>query len=492
MKNLVLKVIVAIVIVTCSFNEAKAQASFLGNNSINQNHFVGWTNAVTFPLEIRHDGFRPILFETFTQERMRITEYGNVSIGNVNTVGPKLEVFLHTNNASFGMGAFESRAIQGVNRVGGLSDYNVGVFAVSEGGNYPETHENVGGAFRARNAWRNMAVDAEVSHASPGEATVGKLGWCIRAVARDHSSSNIGIVARAEYGAGSGAATELVGISAGIDGAIGNPTEWAGAFQGDVQIWGDAFSNQGLLTSDEQFKTNIQSIEDALGIIDQLAPKKYEFRVDEFGYLNFPEGERFGVIAQDLLGVVPELVEESRMLTKYDSLGNVTAEPIEFLAVNYDGLIPILIAGMKEQQSIIDAQNEALSNVMDQLDDLQQQINNCCVGGDSGYKNFSPGGDNGEQHMQKSSPNGNVLGQNSPNPFRSQTTISYTLEQGGEVLLNVYDRNGKVVANLEEAEQAADTYRYEWDASGLPAGLYHYALYVDGELLLKKAIKLND
>jgi len=196
------------------------------------------------------------------------------------------------------------------------------------------------------------------------------------------------------------------------------------------------------------------------------------------------------VIAQDLQDVLPELVVASRMLTAYDTLGNITADPIDFLAVNYDGMIPVLIAGMKEQQSIIEAQNEALAGVMDQLNAMQDQISNCC-GGDTGYKNMGTG-DADEEQMQKSSPNGNKLNQNTPNPFRSQTTISYTLEQGGKVLLNIFDKTGKPIATLVEAEQPADTYRYEWDASGLPAGLYHYALYVDGELLVKKAIKLAD
>jgi len=82
--------------------------------------------------------------------------------------------------------------------------------------------------------------------------------------------------------------------------------------------------------------------------------------------------------------------------------------------------------------------------------------------------------------------------QNNPNPFRSQTTINYSLNEGGKVLLNVYDKSGKVVTTLTQGEQQAGNYRYEWDASGLPAGLYHYALYVDGELLIKKAIKLAD
>lgn len=160
------------------------------------------------------------------------------------------------------------------------------------------------------------------------------------------------------------------------------------------------------------------------------------------------------------------------------------------LGVKYNELIPVLVAGIKEQQSIIEAQNEALVGVLDQLNAMQNQIDNCCSG-DTGFKNMGIGGEKEEQ-MQKSSLNGNVLDQNTPNPFRSQTTISYTLEQGGKVLLNIFDKTGKPITTLVEAEQHPGDYRYDWDASGLPAGLYHYALYVDGELLVKKAIKLAD
>lgn len=188
--------------------------------------------------------------------------------------------------------------------------------------------------------------------------------------------------------------------------------------------------------------------------------------------------------------VLPELTKDATKAPLLDSLGNEVAPSVSFKAVNYTGHIPILLAGVKEQQSIIEAQNDALADVMDQLNALQDQVNGCC-GGDAAPKNFGGEGNNEEQ-LQSPSKSGNVLEQNNPNPFRSQTAINYSLNEGGKVLLNVYDKSGKVVTTLTQGEQQSGNYRYEWDASGLPAGLYHYALYVDGELLIKKAIKLAD
>ena len=58
--------------------------------------------------------------------------------------------------------------------------------------------------------------------------------------------------------------------------------------------------------------------------------------------------------------------------------------------------------------------------------------------------------------------------------------------------LAIYDGNGKVVTTLVDANQENGRYSEVWNANGMPAGVYHYALYVDGELLVKRAIKLQE
>ncbi len=210
----------------------------------------------------------------------------------------------------------------------------------------------------------------------------------------------------------------------------------------------------------------------------------------------------FGFSAQEVQQVLPTIVEEVVHPAKYDTTGEEISPSQDLLGIQYQEFIAILTAGIKEQQAQIgeqeqtiddlqeslNNQNDLIAQLMDQMDALSQQVDNCC---DGGFKYNQPENEQGFD-LDKPFPGGNVLDQNTPNPFRSQTTISYSLETGGKVLLNVYDKNGKILTTLEESEQPAGTYRYEWDASGLPAGLYHYALYVDGELLVKKAIKLKE
>jgi len=292
MKNLIY---VSIILQSLLFGQCIAQATFEGNN-INfapPGSYIGWDNSTpSAPLQIRHDANQSILFSTNATERMRLMEYGNLGVGTGIGIRPKFMSWLNNNNASIlESGPFFSMAIYGENSydLEGWQDH-FAVVGRCNGVNTNPGQNNNGGRFEAYNSWRNVGVNSFTGNMmSPTGGYVGEIGWSVLSLARNHSASNIGIVARATYGTTPvGPFTEIVGISAGIDGAVGNPMEWAGAFQGDVQIWGDAYSNQGLLTSDEQFKTNIQPIEGALEIISQIQPRRYEFNVDEFAHLKFP------------------------------------------------------------------------------------------------------------------------------------------------------------------------------------------------------------
>jgi hypothetical protein len=59
-----------------------AQVTFEGNDATAPpGSFVGWDNSVSDPLEVRHDGNRPILFSTNGNENMEIASYRNVGVG---------------------------------------------------------------------------------------------------------------------------------------------------------------------------------------------------------------------------------------------------------------------------------------------------------------------------------------------------------------------------------------------------------------------------
>jgi len=85
-----------------------------------------------------------------------------------------------------------------------------------------------------------------------------------------------------------------------------------------------------------------------------------------------------------------------------------------------------------------------------------------------------------------------ALSQNFPNPFSSETTIAYEVEQPGYVELEIFDMLGRRVRTLVEGDHAAGAHSAQWDgtdASGRPvaAGSYIYRLRIDGVPIVRQA-----
>ena len=68
------------------------------------------------------------------------------------------------------------------------------------------------------------------------------------------------------------------------------------------------------------------------------------------------------------------------------------------------------------------------------------------------------------------------LNQNYPNPFNPVTTITYALTEASTVRLSVYNLLGKEVALLVNEPREAGQYEVQFDASGLPSGMYIYRI----------------
>ena len=86
------------------------------------------------------------------------------------------------------------------------------------------------------------------------------------------------------------------------------------------------------------------------------------------------------------------------------------------------------------------------------------------------------------------------LSDNYPNPFNPTTSFSFTLPQGADVSINIYNLLGKKVASVYNDYAKPGTYTATWDGkdingSSLPSGLYIYEL--DAGVYFKQTKKMT-
>lgn len=82
---------------------------------------------------------------------------------------------------------------------------------------------------------------------------------------------------------------------------------------------------------------------------------------------------------------------------------------------------------------------------------------------------------------------------NSPNPCRSQTTITFELEKAAEISLIIYNQSGlKVIDLIQNETYKKGTFDILFDVSKLPSGCYNYTLILEnGERFSKKMIVIE-
>lgn len=105
-------------------------------------------------------------------------------------------------------------------------------------------------------------------------------------------------------------------------------------------------SNEVLTTSDRRLKQNIEPVQNALPLIDQLNPVYYNWKNKQTTNKDYKE---LGFLAQELEKVVPNVVK-----TNQDG----------YKSVAYANLTSLLVAGMKEQQ-------QTIHNLQNQIDELR-------------------------------------------------------------------------------------------------------------------------
>jgi len=236
---------------------------------------------------------------------------------------------------------------------------------------------------------------------------------------------------------------------------------------------GDILANGNLINSDARLKRDITDLESAVDILSLLQPKRYHFRTGEFAEFDLPEEEQFGLLAQEVEEVLPNLVHDG--LVTVDEEGNVTTQ---YKALNYTALVPVLVQGVKEQQGEIEdlkKENDELRAELDELKKLVYQM---------------AGKTDGALNTQGATLDAATLAQNQPNPFSEATTIQYDIpENVRKAELRITDRSGKLIKTVVVPTRGQGQTVLE--AGSLHAGQYYYTLVMDGQVSATKQMILT-
>ena len=337
---------------------------------------------------------------------------------------------------------------------------------------------NIGGDFKARNCEQvNIGVSGLASHSGSNSEILNVGGMF---VANSADKDDYGVYALTD-GLGSNTNYGIYAYTPRGSCGTGSCANAAGFFNGDVYLM------YSYYVSDATLKDNIQPLQNNLAIIKALNPKSYTFRVNEFPYMSLPSGTQDGLIAQDVENILPGLVGHVKVPSRLDSLGiaDTTGSNTAYKAVNYVGIIPYLIGGMKEQQIKIDSlgglvdslkANDSIMN--SRLNDLEQQIHNCCSVGNAAAHTTNPNGID----VTLASENTIILNQNSPNPFAEQTHISYAVPPDvKDAKIIFFDNLGRVLQTVTINERGNG--QLNVFAEKLSSGIYSYTLIADGKVI---------
>ena len=183
-----------------------------------------------------------------------------------------------------------------------------------------------GGLYTVASGGGSFAFHSGTTASGTNSTALGRV-----TVASDYASVVIG-----QYNSSGSSATSANSFSTSAPAfVIGNGTSgnlsdaFKVMFNGDTTVSNDlTVIGDVVISSDARLKSNIVSLGSTLPKLLQIDGKSYEMKGQQ----------KIGVLAQEIQEVFPELVSE---------------DDNEMLAVNYQGLVPILINALKEQDEKI-------------------------------------------------------------------------------------------------------------------------------------------
>jgi hypothetical protein len=108
-----------------------------------------------------------------------------------------------------------------------------------------------------------------------------------------------------------------------------------------------------------------------------------------------------------------------------------------------------------------------------------------------GYPYFTPTMPTSVFGRTSAAPNAFALLQNFPNPFNPSTTIAFSIPAKAHVSMKIFDVTGRDVATIVSDELPAGTYQRQWNAAGVPSGVYFYRIQAGVYMETKRLVLLK-
>lgn len=252
---------------------------------------------------------------------------------------------------------------------------------------------------------------------------------------------------------------------------------YAGYFHGPVYLNGNLTTTNMFVPTDNRLSENIISLNErgetntldnllAMNVIEYNMKKKLTDEMPDgvkqeeteelreaYKYLKKEDMEmssrrHFGIDAEELQKVYPDLVLEGQ-----DG----------YLAVNYVELVPLLVRSIQELKQELDAVKGESKAMTRSVSDESTDYNAVATG--------------------------NVLYQNTPNPFKEQTVIRFSLAEGvQDAAVCIFDMTGKMLKKLpiSSGMDSVSVGGYE-----LGEGMFLYSLIVNGQIIDTKKMLIT-
>lgn len=245
--------------------------------------------------------------------------------------------------------------------VRGSGEGNTELGSNEDGIHYNDTTNGYGGLLRYNTG--NGSKGYRLDQASENPDHYGALGTNAVDMSMNTAAGNQGAVA--DFTLASGVNTIADGYNSTVIGAYNttDPNAEANTFSlsnrafvignGDDTARSDAMTvlfdgtttvaGELNVNSDMRLKTNIISLGATLANVLQIDGKSYNMKRDA------QQKTKIGLLAQDIQKIYPELVSEQNGI----------------LSVNYQGLVPVLINAIKEQQTLIDKNSKLIEKLIE-------------------------------------------------------------------------------------------------------------------------------